>query len=251
MVQCGHHNGVIVIVLAFHAVLGGYLERLQFVMEPAAAVRELIRALNGDRILVFAFLATADMRVQFVLRVQVAEIDIFIARELTNDHTPVEFLVKCVGRARLPRLDGAQRTEMLLRRVLIMRYQVPEYLLRSISVKVAPPVIQKLPSVEKYVSLYLLIRMNRFAVNGRRGRPFNYRVVRILPALTCGGLLLNDEIFLTSSLFGHETFVEESYQKLVLARCLIWLVFEAGAQLGRVANAVRIFLVQSPRLVAL
>ena len=132
-----------------------------------------------------------------------------------------------------------------------MRYQVPEYLLRSISVKVAPPVIQKLPSVEKYVSLHLLIRMNRFAVNGGRGRPFNYRVVRILPALTCGGLLLDDEIFLTSSLFGHETFVEESYQKLVLARCLIWLVFEAGAQLGRVANAVRIFLVQSPGLVAL
>ena len=239
------------IVLAFHAVLGNNLERLKFVMEPSAAVRELIRALNGDRILVLAFLATADMRVQFVLRVQVAEIDIFIAGELTNDHTPVEFLVKCVGCARLPRLDGAQRTEMLLRRVLIMRYQVPEYLLRPISVKVAPPVIQKLPSVEKYVSLYLLIRMNRFAVNGGRGRPLNYRVVRILPALTCGGLLLDDEIFLTYSLFGHETFVEESYQKLVLARCLIWLVFEVGAQLGRVADAVRIFLVQSPGLVAL
>ena len=89
------------------------------------------------------------MRVQFVLGMQVAQVDVFITRELTNDHTPVKFLLKQEVSARLPRLDGAQRAQMLLRRVLILGYQVPEYLLRSVPVEVAPnSIIQKLPSVE-------------------------------------------------------------------------------------------------------
>lgn len=116
--------------------------------------------------------------------------------------------------------------------MLILGYQVPEYLLRSVPVKVAPnTIIQKLPSVELHVKLNLLIRIDRFSMNSRRRRSVYNRVLRVLPILTCGSLLLDDEIFLASSLLGHETFVEEGYQKLVLARRLIWLVFKMRALL--------------------
>ena len=84
-------------------------------MESAAAVCKLIRSLYGDRVLILTLFAATDMRVQFVLGMQVAQVDVFITRELTNDHTPVKFLLKQEVSARLPRLDGAQRAQMLLR----------------------------------------------------------------------------------------------------------------------------------------
>ena len=136
--------------------------------------------------------------------------------------------------------------------MLILWHQVPEYLLRSITIKVAPnTIIRKLPSVEQHIKLNLLIRIDRLSMNSRGRRSFYNRVLGVLPILTCSSLLLDDEILLACSLLGHETFVEEGYQKLVLARRLIWLVFKMRALLGRVTDAVRIFIVQSPGLFSL
>ena len=84
-------------------------------MKSAAAICELIRSLYGDRVLIPPLFTTTYMRVQLMLGMQVAQVDVFITRELTNDHTPIKFLFKQEVSARFPRLDGAQRAQMLLR----------------------------------------------------------------------------------------------------------------------------------------